>query len=517
MSVIVEAVESVVDAVDKYIVEPIANDPLTFVATMAAAYFGGPLAASTFGVSGAVGAGIAAGVGNTAAGLAQGEDFDEAIKGGAIAGLTTWGASSLSGVGGNQPTSQTAALQKGIASTADDFGSAALQSTDDILGSVAKQSADDFLNPGSSSYFSPTTGGAPYGGNASMGLADDVLSLSDDAFAKGAPTNPFTPTSVTPPPAPTTAPTTTPSPSTGAGVYTGSNLGTNTAADLIDDAAASSLPRAATDPLYYRTFDGSAPVTPGVGGINQGILESPIMQYGTGDVSRGIMNSPTPSPQPTMWDKALGYGTKAFDWAVDNPQYSVPLALGAASLLGQDKPEGPPSGGSQGQIGSPDFYEPLDLYRMNRGQLGYEGDIYTYGTQGGEHDFFSPTVYEPIRYAEGGNVQPARDEYGYYTYGQIPKTMRKFAKGGLSALATQGGFDGRSDDIPAVLSDGEFVIDAETVALLGNGSSKAGANKLEQMRQAVRKQKGGALSQGKFSPDAKSPLEYLKSSKRGRG
>jgi hypothetical protein len=108
--------------------------------------------------------------------------------------------------------------------------------------------------------------------------------------------------------------------------------------------------------------------------------------------------------------------------------------------------------------------------------------------------------------------------YGYYTYGQIPPTMQGLARGGLSTLASGGqpyasggeSFDGRSDDIPAVLSDGEFVMDAETVALLGNGSSKAGAARLEQMRQAVRKQKGGALSKGKFSPDAKSPLAYLK-------
>ena len=111
----------------------------------------------------------------------------------------------------------------------------------------------------------------------------------------------------------------------------------------------------------------------------------------------------------------------------------------------------------------------------------------------------------------------APDNYGYYTYGNIPKTMRGFAQGGLSALAKGENFDGRSDDIPAVLSDGEFVIDAETVALLGNGSSKAGANRLEEMRQAVRKQKGGALSRGQFSPDAKSPLAYLKSSKKSRG
>jgi hypothetical protein len=75
-----------------------------------------------------------------------------------------------------------------------------------------------------------------------------------------------------------------------------------------------------------------------------------------------------------------------------------------------------------------------------------------------------------------------------------------------------GGADGRSDDVDAVLSDGEYVFDAETVALLGNGSSEAGADRLDQMREQIRKQKGKHLAQGKISPDAQSPLSYLKRS-----
>ena len=69
--------------------------------------------------------------------------------------------------------------------------------------------------------------------------------------------------------------------------------------------------------------------------------------------------------------------------------------------------------------------------------------------------------------------------------------------------------DGRSDSIPAVLSDGEYVMDAETVALLGNGSSKAGAKKLDEMRVNIRKQKGHNLARGQFSVKAKQPEAYL--------
>jgi len=86
------------------------------------------------------------------------------------------------------------------------------------------------------------------------------------------------------------------------------------------------------------------------------------------------------------------------------------------------------------------------------------------------------------------------------------------AQGGLSMVSrfVRGGGTGRSDEISAKLSDGEYVIDAETVAMLGDGSSKAGAKKLDEMRNQIRQHKGRALAKGKFSPDAKSPLTYLK-------
>jgi len=74
---------------------------------------------------------------------------------------------------------------------------------------------------------------------------------------------------------------------------------------------------------------------------------------------------------------------------------------------------------------------------------------------------------------------------------------------------TQGPGTGRSDDIPARLSDGEYVIDAETVALLGDGSGKAGAERLDEMRQNMRRHKAKNLSKGGFSHKAKSPESYM--------
>jgi len=69
---------------------------------------------------------------------------------------------------------------------------------------------------------------------------------------------------------------------------------------------------------------------------------------------------------------------------------------------------------------------------------------------------------------------------------------------------------GREDLIPALLSDGEYVIDAETMALLGNGSTDAGAKMMDGFRENIRKHKGAKLAKGGISPNAKSPLQYLR-------
>jgi hypothetical protein len=94
-----------------------------------------------------------------------------------------------------------------------------------------------------------------------------------------------------------------------------------------------------------------------------------------------------------------------------------------------------------------------------------------------------------------------------------PTAPRKLARGGpLSQIAymARGSGTGRDDTIDAKLSDGEYVMDAETVALLGDGSNKAGAERLDAMREAIRAHKGKTLAKGAISPDAKSPLAYLK-------
>lgn len=91
--------------------------------------------------------------------------------------------------------------------------------------------------------------------------------------------------------------------------------------------------------------------------------------------------------------------------------------------------------------------------------------------------------------------------------------QQNMAGGGLAGLNAfkaggrprflKGGGDGMSDDIPATiggrqkaaLSDGEFVIPADVVSHLGNGSSRAGAKKLYSMMDKIRQDRTGKKRQ----------------------
>lgn len=81
----------------------------------------------------------------------------------------------------------------------------------------------------------------------------------------------------------------------------------------------------------------------------------------------------------------------------------------------------------------------------------------------------------------------------------------------------QGPGDGQSDDIDAKLSDGEYVMDAHTVSLLGNGSNEAGAKRLDQLRENLRKSAAKPMAKGKQFMHAKSPEHYLKGGRKVKG
>jgi hypothetical protein len=143
-----------------------------------------------------------------------------------------------------------------------------------------------------------------------------------------------------------------------------------------------------------------------------------------------------------------------------------------------------------------------------------------------------PTGYAaPTAIASAPAVMPNVNRFGVTGYeGQLPTAevaqrpilLSKikgiggdytFAEGGIAALGSysdggqllKGPGDGMSDNIPAKigetqparLADGEFVIPADVVSHLGNGSTDAGAKQLYAMMDKIRKARTGNKKQGK--------------------
>ena len=109
-------------------------------------------------------------------------------------------------------------------------------------------------------------------------------------------------------------------------------------------------------------------------------------------------------------------------------------------------------------------------------------------------------------YARGGKVEVPASVSG----GLLPIAL-KLVEGLTSAPKglISGSDNGQADTVEAMLSPGEYVIDAEIVAALGDGNTEAGAKKLDDMRYNIRKHKrSGGLAQ--IAPKTKSLDKYMK-------
>ena len=140
---------------------------------------------------------------------------------------------------------------------------------------------------------------------------------------------------------------------------------------------------------------------------------------------------------------------------------------------------------------------------------------YNYGEEPASiEDILSLKLEGEQNYAQGGYVQPLMAQGGM----ALPLLA---AKGGLPAMHkgredfrdgkhVAGEGDGQSDDIPAMLADGEFVFPADVVSALGNGSTKAGTDKLYEMMHSIRDRARSKGPKDLPPPALKSPLDYLK-------
>lgn len=88
-----------------------------------------------------------------------------------------------------------------------------------------------------------------------------------------------------------------------------------------------------------------------------------------------------------------------------------------------------------------------------------------------------------------------------------------YSEGGLKHRYVKGKGDGTSDDVPAMLANGEFVIPADVVSDLGNGSNQSGAKVLDSFLSVIRAHKQ-KHDPSKLPPDSKGPLAYLLAAKK---
>jgi hypothetical protein len=183
---------------------------------------------------------------------------------------------------------------------------------------------------------------------------------------------------------------------------------------------------------------------------------------------------------------------------------TLPLLLGGLAVAGAagsafSKPKAaagaPASGGSAAgtQPGYNSHLQQVDFNRENKSGEISQADYYTYGQRPAKTFFTNNKLPSVNAYAAGGGVSEGGD-------------VRQ-----LTQAPPSGNLDGRSDQEQALVSPGEYIFDAESVSLLGNGNTDAGVQALDEFRVNLRKQKGAALAKGEVSPDALPPESYLRS------
>jgi len=253
----------------------------------------------------------------------------------------------------------------------------------------------------------------------------------------------------------------------------------------IDPRMINSLAPTATDVASSSALDTTAgPFNPG-----PNMIGADLEQLPANIPSYSALNAPL-ATAPSYLDQALSLADK----------YKTPLMLAAGSagiksLLGADK----------GKYGI--NQQALQPYSGPLSKFSYDPSRYTPAANP------SP-VYYKARYAMGGTIDPGYDRVVGDPSTQPPQQPvmqdQSFAAGGIAQLAVGGKLlkgqgDGMSDSIQANISgkrearlaDGEFVVPADVVSHLGNGSTDAGAKQLYAMMDKVRTARTGRKSQGR--------------------
>jgi hypothetical protein len=252
----------------------------------------------------------------------------------------------------------------------------------------------------------------------------------------------------------------------------------------------------------------------------------------------GGLNNPPAPVNPDVTSKAFTDDPLA--WMKAHPMKTAAYGLGAAGLLGllSSKPNYLPAyqapTGKQYGIGATlaSNYQPTRMMAVggittlpveqmsNANSVGQNtGYPQAYINQGAyATPWQTPISRNVLSGSEDVGVNPDTDQMvdngGSTQNGGISGLMN-YARGG-NVTSNLGGYsdggrmlkgpgDGMSDSIPASISgkqparlaDGEFVVPADVVSHLGNGSTDAGAKQLYAMMDNVRKARTGRKAQGK--------------------
>ena len=172
------------------------------------------------------------------------------------------------------------------------------------------------------------------------------------------------------------------------------------------------------------------------------------------------------------------------------------------------------SGDTLSQLAAQSGMSVEDIMKANLGRISDPNKIYT-GQQIALSD--SPDIPNPVRMDSEGD-KTSTDSLLETVKELIPNFRERSAGGGIGQYYAQGGRtgqyyegqvigqgDGMSDEIlfevegnnpdKALLSRDEYVIPADVVAMLGNGSSNAGAEQLDHFMKGIRQQSFGTPKQ----------------------
>lgn len=226
---------------------------------------------------------------------------------------------------------------------------------------------------------------------------------------------------------------------------------------------------------------------------------------GEGPYANSDMNKGLEAQFRKMAPSTLARYKKAKNAAMQAAAIKEEYARSSAPLDYDDTDIKMAGGGLLKQLGL-EVSAPSNINDLGQGFRGLISQLQDQGSFGAPQFTYNP---DNQTYSQVGGVAPR------YIYDQTAQEYKQMAAGGIASLPEyaaggkllRGAGDGMSDDIPAVikgakpqraaLADGEFVVPADVVSHLGNGSTEAGAKRLYSMMAKVRKARTGNPKQGK--------------------